>query len=235
MRKIFFTAILVFALSLTSQVSAQILPGEELESLAISEVERVLSERGESRRREINTMQRLTGVKLPEGQIDVRISMPTSINYVGVTPVRARIFINGKVYRDVNIAMTVRVFDNVIIANHDLRIDVAFSEADFRLAEVAIDGRNEFVKNFADIKGLVPLRYITAGSPVTKNYFQTPVVVEYNQPIRIIVRHNGLQVSAKGFALSRGRIGQMIKIKNESSQKIVSARIIDANTAEVTY
>ncbi|MBQ3335831.1 MAG: flagella basal body P-ring formation protein FlgA [Selenomonadaceae bacterium] len=34
--------------------------------------------------------------------------------------------------------------------------------------------------------------------------------------------------------MTRGRIGSIVKVKNESSEKILSARVIDANTVEVT-
>ena len=93
--------------------------------------------------------------------------------------------------------------------------------------------KKKFVKDFNEVKGLVPLRYIRAGSPVTKGYFQTPIVVEYNQPIRIITRYHGVEAAAKGIALGRGRIGQIIRVKNEMSEKIVSARVLNAQTAEV--
>ena len=38
---------------------------------------------------------------------------------------------------------------------------------------------------------------------------------------------------AKGIAMTRGRIGQVIKVKNEASQKILSAKVIDSQTVEV--
>ena len=34
--------------------------------------------------------------------------------------------------------------------------------------------------------------------------------------------------------MTRARIGAMVKVKNEASEKILSARVIDANTVEVT-
>ena len=54
-------------------------------------------------------------------------------------------------------------------------------------------------------------------------------------PVKIIVRYGRLQATAKGIAMSRGRIGQIIKVKNEVSQKIISAKIVDEQTVEVIY
>ena len=127
----------------------------------------------------------------------------------------------------------VRVVDFVFVANHDLRIENPVTESDFRMEEVAIDGRTEYTKDIQEIVGLVPHRFIRAGTPITANYFQQPVAVASGQPVKIIVRYNGIEASAKGIALTRGRIGETIKVKNDSSQKIVSAKVIDAGTVEV--
>ena len=212
----------------------QVLSGGQIETLALSEINAALDERGEFRRREINLMRSLTNVTLPEGIIDVKILLPsTSISYSTTTPVKARIFINGKPYRDIPFMVSIKIFDLVLIANHDLRIETPVNESDFRVEEIAIDGRTEYLKDPDEVKGLVPHRFIRAGSPVTIDYFQQPVAVEAGHIVKIIFKQGGLQVSAKGVAMTRGRIGQIIKVKNEASQKIVSARIIDSQTVEV--
>lgn len=230
-----FLLILILAIIFTPTVYAkQVLSGGHIETLALAEIEAALDERGEFRRREINIMRSLSSITLPEGIIDVKILLPsTSINYSSLTPIKARIFVNGKPYRDVNVMASIKVFDLVLIANHDLHIETPVTESDFRIDEVAIDGRTEYLKDPAEVIGLVPHRFVRAGSPVTINYFQQPVAVESGHMVRIIFKQGGLQVSAKGIAMSRGRIGQVIKVRNEASQKILSAKVIDAQTVEV--
>ena len=107
------------------------------------------------------------------------------------------------------------------------------TESDFRIDEIVVDGRTDYLKDPAEVNGLVPHRFIRAGSPVTINYFQQPVAVESGRMVRIIYRQGGLTVSAKGTVMSRGRIGQIVKVKNENSQKILSARVLDSQTVEV--
>ena len=227
--------ILMAVLNLSSSAFAkQVLSGGQLESLALAEIEATLEERGEFRRHEINFARSVSNVTLPEGIIDVKILLPsTSISYSTATPIKARIFVNGKPYRDVNIMATIKIFDLALVANHDLRIETPVTESDFRLAEIAIDGRTEYLKDPAEVVGLVPHRFIRAGSPVTINYFQQPFAVDSGSIVKIIFRQKGLQVAAKGVAMMRGRIGQVIKVRNDVSQKVLSARVIDAQTVEV--
>lgn len=235
MKKIIFIAAVIFFMNFAPRVFAnQIIPGGQLEAMAISEIETLLSSRGESRRHEINLQHPLNDYSVPNGIIDIKLSIPSAVvSYTGGTPVKARISVGGKMYRDVNFVVNVKVFDYVIVANHDLRIETPVTESDFRMEEVAIDGRTEYTKDVQDVIGLVPHRFIRAGSPISPNYFQQPVAVASGQPVKIIVRYNGVEATAKGIAMTRGRIGEVIKVKNDASNKIVSARVVDAGTVEV--
>ena len=234
MKKFLIIAAVIFVMNIAPRVFAnQIVPGGQLEAMAVAEVERLLDERGESRRREITLLRPLADISLPNGIIDIKISVSAStVNYTGVTPVRARISIGGKMYRDVNFVVAAKVFDFVLVANHDLRIETPVNEADFRTEEIAIDGRTEYIKDVTEILGLVPHRVIRAGSPVAMNYFRQPVAVSNGHPVKIIIRYKGIMASANGIAMTRGRIGEVIKVRNEASKKIISAKVIDSGTVE---
>lgn len=234
MKKIFFIAALILVMSLTPRTFAYTITGAEIQEIARDALENGLAERGETRRHEITFLQSAPNIKLPEGVVDVKAQLPAPISYISLTPVRASIFVNGRLYRTVSFTASVKVYDAVIVAAHDLRIEVPVTAEDFRISEVAIDGRNEYVKDVAEVAGLVPHRYIRGGSPVTRGYFQQPVVVNSGQRVNIIINYNGVRASAKGIVMTRGRIGALVKVKNETTEKILTARVIDAHTVEVS-
>lgn len=234
MKKVLFIAALLLMMSLTARTFAFTITGAEIETVALDALEQSLDERGETRRHEISLTQRANDVKLPEGVVDIKTVLPVPISYLSLTPVRVQILVNGRLCRTLSFTARIKVYDSVIVANHDLRIEVPVTAEDFHVAEVVIDGRNEYVKDVSEVVGLVPHRYIRGGSPVTKNYFQQPVVVSSGQRVNIILNYNGIRASAKGIVMTRGRIGELIKVKNETSDKILTARVIDANTVEVT-
>lgn len=234
MRKIFSIAVLLLVMSLTPRAFAFTITGMDLQIIARDALEKALEERGETRRHEIFFMQYAPDIKVPEGVVDVKTNLPVPISYISLTPVRAMIFVNGKMCRTVSFTARVKVYDTVIVANHDLRIEVPVTAADFRTTEVAIDGRNEFVKDVSEVVGLVPHKLIRGGSPVTAGYFQQPVAVNIGQHVNIILKGRGITASAKGIVMTRGRIGALVKVKNETSEKILTARVIDAHTVEVT-
>lgn len=232
MKKIILLAALVF-ISLMPRAFAYTITGAELHAIALDALENALAERGEVRRHEIIFRQYPTDIKLPEGTVDVKAELPTAINYVSLTPVRTIIYVNGRPYRTMSFTASVKVYDTVLVSNRDLRVESPVSESDFRLAEVAVDGRNEYVKDVSEVAGLVPQRFIRAGSPVTLSYFQQPIAVNPSQRVTIIINYRGIRATAQGIVMTRGRVGQIVKVKNETSERILSAKVIDSHTVEV--
>lgn len=235
MKKIFLIAALLVFVSLTPRTFAYTISGAELQAVAYDAIENALAERGETRRHEIFFTQSTPDFRLPEGVIDLKPHLPAQISYVSLTPVRVSIFVGGRLQRTVSFTASVKVYDKVIVANHDLRIEVPVTAQDFRLSEVPIDGRNEYVKDVAEVVGLVPHRFIRAGSPVTTGYFQQPIAVNSGQRVNIIINYNGIQATARGIVMTRGRIGALVKVKNETSEKILTARVVDSQTVEVSF
>ena len=234
MKKFFFVAALIFVMSLMPRTFAFTISGADIEAVALAAVEDALAQRGETRRHEIFFMQNAPDLKLPEGVVDVKANLPAPINYLSLTPVRAVVYVNGRAQRTISFTARVKVYDSVLVANHDLRIEIPVTAADFRTEEVTVDGRNEYIKDIAEVEGLVPHRFIRAGSPVTKSYFQQPVAVNTGQRVNIIINYHGIKASAKGIVMTRGRVGSLVKVKNEVSEKILTAKVIDEHTVEVT-
>lgn len=232
--KKFFLLVTLILFCLTPRVFAYTVTGAELQTIAIDALEKALAERGETRRHEILFMQSPPDLKLPEGEVEVRTNLPAQISYISLTPVRATVYLNGRAWRTVSFTASVKVYDTVLVASHDLRIEVPVAAEDFHEAEVAIDGRNEFVKDVNEIVGLVPHRFIRGGSPISKGYFQQPVAVNSGQRVTIVLNWRGIRASARGIALTRGRIGSLIKVKNEISEKVLTAKVIDSQTVEVS-
>ncbi len=234
MKKIILNLLLFFFLTIQT-ANAQVIAGEEIQAAAINKIENYLNERGDLRRREIQFLHNINDIIVPDGLAFIEVYMPGRVNYAGMTSVTVRCRVDGKIVKSINFTVRVRIYDTVLVAAHDLLFDKQITETDFRNEEIAVDGRNDYIKDFSVIKKLVPSYLIRAGSPVTMNMFRTAMVIRTNQPVRLRIRYHGVDASAKGIALARGRVGDMIRVKNETSGKIITGKVIDEQTVEVIY
>ncbi|SUX68542.1 flagellar P-ring addition protein [Citrobacter braakii] len=63
--------------------------------------------------------------------------------------------------------------------------------------------------------------------PITRSELVQPVLVKRDQPVMIVSHTAGITASMPGVALKNGRKGDVIKIRNSSSQRIISGMVDD--------
>lgn len=76
---------------------------------------------------------------------------------------------------------------------------------------------------------------IEPGIPFRKSYLARPVVVTKGSKVILKYSKGALQATASGTALSDGSQGSEIKIKNDSSQRIVSGWVVEPGLVSVTF
>ena len=86
--------------------------------------------------------------------------------------------------------------------------------------------------------GLVASRDIRAGAVIRPGVMKTPkptLVIRRNQTVRMKIVGLGFVVTGVGKALSNGRVGELIKVQNTDSKRIVTARVAFDGTVRPIY
>lgn len=201
---------------------------------AEEKIEQQLAASGETRRHEVTLVRPTTDMRAPSGAIVCQVNVPQAIRYTGTTPVNVSVFVDQVFYRRVTLYYRVKVYDTALVVTRNLKPDEAIGENDVKLAEIAVDDASvTYLKDYAAIAGRVPTRFLSAGKPITESVLQNALVIEVNTPVTILVDYNGVNVTAEGVALQRGRIGSRIRVKNARSGRMLSGVVIDAHTVKV--
>jgi flagellar basal body P-ring formation chaperone FlgA len=74
-----------------------------------------------------------------------------------------------------------------------------------------------------------------AAGPQGNGSANAPVVLKARDPVRLLARIGSVQVTARGEAMEDGRLGQMVRVRNIDSSRIVSGRLMENNVVEVDY
>lgn len=61
------------------------------------------------------------------------------------------------------------------------------------------------------------------------------ILVKTRDTVRLVARIAGCRVTALGEALQDGKAGQVIRVRNVDSSKVVSGRVVDRNVVEVDF
>jgi flagella basal body P-ring formation protein FlgA len=72
-----------------------------------------------------------------------------------------------------------------------------------------------------------------AGTPLTEAMVDKPVMVKRGATVNILVQVGDMIVAAGGLAMQAGREGELIRVQNVTSKRMVTARVVDRNTVQV--
>jgi flagella basal body P-ring formation protein FlgA len=96
-------------------------------------------------------------------------------------------------------------------------------------------GANLYPASQDEVIGKKLRRDLPAGTVLTSQALDTPVMLERGEIVTIMAENKRLLVQTKGQTLEKGRLGDIIKVKNITSGKQLMGRITADNTVIVAF
>jgi len=171
---------------------------------------------------------------LPTGKIDVRFEPDNDYRYVGDETFRTTVAVDGNPCKTLYLRASVHPFEHVAVAVRDIKRGDPIQDGDFAmvrkdLAELS-DG---FFTDRAAIRGLIAARTISAGSAISLRCVDRPVVIKRGKIVTAEVAGRGFRVTAIVKAMDNGRVGDVVRLTNVDSRKILTGEVADENIVMV--
>ena len=98
--------------------------------------------------------------------------------------------------------------------------------ADIRLTKMSVASLNSgALEQIGDIVDMALLRDVGQGEVFTAKAVKVPAVIAAGSKVTMVFRRGRLEATATGVALEDGVLEQEINVRNESSKKVVKARV----------
>ncbi|MCR9212464.1 MAG: flagellar basal body P-ring formation chaperone FlgA [Proteobacteria bacterium] len=109
------------------------------------------------------------------------------------------------------------------------------SEKDIDHKAVRISKTNRHTITDANLViGKSPRRSIRPGTAIAMNNLGDPVTVEKGKLVSVVLRSGGLFLSVSGRTLEPGGTGQVIRVENINSRKVIQATVINSREVQIT-
>ncbi|MCS2166929.1 flagellar basal body P-ring formation chaperone FlgA [Scandinavium manionii] len=89
------------------------------------------------------------------------------------------------------------------------------------------NAHGDLLTRLDQVLGLTSKRTLRPGKPVIASQLEMPELVKRDQSVMLQSQLGGITAQTAAIAMKNGRKGDTIKVRNESSQRIVSAIVID--------
>lgn len=130
----------------------------------------------------------------------------------------------------------VRLFRQIVVATRPLKRQTPLTAADLRLAERDIGSLHQgYLTEIAQALGNKTTRPLLAEQPLTPSSLELAETIRRGDQVLIRASGGALNVSMPGEALSDGALGQQIRVRNLSSQRVIKARVTAPGQVEVGF
>jgi len=107
---------------------------------------------------------------------------------------------------------------------------------DLRLEPINIGkAQRGYFHRLEDVQGMAAKRRIRAGQTLTPSLLTQPLAVRRGQPVKIVASQDGIEASTSGEALADGQPGEVIRVRNVRSGKVIDAQVVVEGVVTSTF
>lgn len=173
-------------------------------------------------------------VKIPAGKITYTVLNQIHPQYLGSKTLSVMLNVDGVPQQKIKMHGILNLYDDVVVTNHRLRRNTIISEDDLTLARRKVTGfAHQLIPSISAAVGMKISKSLGGGAVLLSRYVQKQPLVLRGDMVTILVTSGRLKITAQGEAKTKGAEGDMVKVKNITSRRIISARVIDRGLVEV--
>ncbi len=132
------------------------------------------------------------------------------------------------------VPVSVKNFKMVATLKHAVIRNTVISDDDIALQKMDINRLSSgYFDDLEQLKGKMLTQNLSKGVVLTKHHVKLPMAINRGQSVTLIAKNSVIEVRMKGVAMSKGAIGERIKVKNMKSKRIVEGVIIDKDLINV--
>ncbi|MDR1516085.1 MAG: flagellar basal body P-ring formation chaperone FlgA [Synergistaceae bacterium] len=134
-----------------------------------------------------------------------------------------------------NKQVKVRWYQPVVYSESALPKDANLAPSSLKLRIETARMTRPLVWDANQLEGSTLRRALNAGDAIAHSDVEDALIVRSGTSVKLIASVGGLGVEVRGIALQRGGKGDIIKVKNLSTRKILSGTVIDAGRVSIIY
>lgn len=175
-----------------------------------------------------------TNFTLPSGNLTWKVT-PSDNDILKSSSFAVIFKVNGETVKNCSIKTRFEAFAQAAVANKTLRKGALVTNDDFYMKKIDLVRYNQPFSNISDLAGLQVKRTISNGKVIESDYVMLPPVIQKGEAVKILANRGPLRLSASGIAYSSGYLGDVIRVRNTGSNKLIQCRINAAGLVSVEF
>ncbi|WP_319588669.1 flagellar basal body P-ring formation chaperone FlgA [uncultured Desulfobulbus sp.] len=171
---------------------------------------------------------------LPAGKLSWKVT-PSRPGIIGSNGFSIALFVDGKPAGNCVVRGRLEVVAEVAVAATPLHKGDVVTDASIVMQRQDIGGTDKPFMAKEQLLGMQIARTVTAGTILKQEHIVSPPIIKDGEMIKIFARKGAMQLSTSGVAKTEGRLGEIISVKNISSNKIIQCRVEGPGAVSVEF
>ncbi len=175
-------------------------------------------------------------VDLGTDAVTWRVQCRRNEDFIGNTVFSISFYEDGAFLGRRTVRVRLEVLMDVVVSSRSLRRDEVIGRGDIRVVErwFARPPHN-IISDSDEIVGKKLRRSVKPNTEITKNIVRDVPVVKKGKPVKIIVENGLLGMTTFGISEQDGMCGELIKVRNVTSKKMIYARVMADSLVKVEF
>ncbi len=175
-------------------------------------------------------------LNVPPGKVSITVQAPKHSDWLGAIPFRVKVNVNGHLVHKLSVATTIEVWSDVVLAAKPLGKYQPITQqcvkvVRMNLARVPASA----ILNPKDVMGQRARRNIAINTVLRSDQIEMPPLVKIGDLVQAVAETADLKITVKAMVKESGGKGEMVRVLNLRSKKIVYAQVVDAQTVSVDF
>lgn len=169
---------------------------------------------------------------LPLGKLVYEV-VPSHPGIIGSSRFSIIFKVDNSVVKNMSVRGKLEVLGEVVVAAHSLKRGSLLRPRDLTTAIIDLGRSLDIARDPAELVGKKLKKSVQAGSPITQKIVESLPIIYRGQKVKIVLSTGSLFLTATGLAHSDGKLEEMIRVQNLSSNKILYCRVAAPGLVEV--
>lgn len=153
----------------------------------------------------------------------------------GLMPFMVQLFNNGSLVERRQVRVKIAWYQESLVAAERITMHDIITPEQYSLQRVEVTSLTDRpLTSAGDLDGKRARKNIRRGQILTAGLIETIPDIQTGDAVAIEYINNLLEITARGVALETGNIGDVIRVKNAGSNKIIACTIVDDETVRVS-
>jgi len=125
------------------------------------------------------------------------------------------------------------LYTTVLTLKHNIKRHTTIQASDVSLEKRSKRLSQGFFTHYTQIKGKMSTRNLQAGIILRKSHLFTPKLIKKGDKVSIIAESAAFKIQMSGYALTGGRLGEQIRVRNSRTNKVIEGTITKLGVVSV--